>query len=250
MKRIYFPNLNGLRFIAAFMVIIHHVEQLKSLFGINNYWETPFVHNLPVLLCSIGFFYFLIKWVGIYTLRYYPNYYLDVFNNFWQTLNFDCFAIGGLAAVVLRKELGVLKLLFLKSFQIITLLLTIFLLFNGITIPFIHFEFYSILFAVIILNLAANKETVINLEYSIFSYLGKISYGLYMYHVLAIVISIKLLQSAGIENFILLYVLTLILTIFISSVSYYFFEHKFISLKSKFSKIVTGDTVIEPEKIT
>ena len=29
---VYFPNLNGLRFIAAMMVIIHHIESMKSIF--------------------------------------------------------------------------------------------------------------------------------------------------------------------------------------------------------------------------
>jgi peptidoglycan/LPS O-acetylase OafA/YrhL len=31
--KIYFPSLNGLRFIAAFVVIIHHLEQVKLFFG-------------------------------------------------------------------------------------------------------------------------------------------------------------------------------------------------------------------------
>ncbi|WP_430810974.1 MULTISPECIES: acyltransferase family protein [unclassified Carboxylicivirga] len=37
-KRIYFPNLNGLRFIAAFLVIIHHIEQFKAIFQLPSYW--------------------------------------------------------------------------------------------------------------------------------------------------------------------------------------------------------------------
>jgi len=39
--RVYFPNLNGLRFIAALMVIIHHIEQFKSIYGLpNNFSST------------------------------------------------------------------------------------------------------------------------------------------------------------------------------------------------------------------
>lgn len=38
----YYPNLNTLRFIAASLVIIHHIEQMKSLFGIANFWHVPF----------------------------------------------------------------------------------------------------------------------------------------------------------------------------------------------------------------
>ncbi len=32
--KIYFPSLNGLRFIAAFVVIVHHLEQIKLFFGL------------------------------------------------------------------------------------------------------------------------------------------------------------------------------------------------------------------------
>src|SRR5215213_8378112 len=41
--RVYFPNLDGLRFIAALLVIIHHVEQLKSIYRIPNHWGSAFV---------------------------------------------------------------------------------------------------------------------------------------------------------------------------------------------------------------
>src|SRR5262245_59932952 len=34
--RVYFPNLNGLRFIAALAVIIHHIEQQKADFCLPN----------------------------------------------------------------------------------------------------------------------------------------------------------------------------------------------------------------------
>ena len=37
--KVYFENLNSIRFIAALMVIIHHTEQLKSLFNQPNFWN-------------------------------------------------------------------------------------------------------------------------------------------------------------------------------------------------------------------
>jgi len=36
---IHFPNLNGLRFLAALLVIIHHIEQLRSILGLPNHWN-------------------------------------------------------------------------------------------------------------------------------------------------------------------------------------------------------------------
>jgi peptidoglycan/LPS O-acetylase OafA/YrhL len=38
-NKVYFPNLNGVRFIAAFLVIIHHIEQFKSLFYVPSLWN-------------------------------------------------------------------------------------------------------------------------------------------------------------------------------------------------------------------
>lgn len=37
-KKIYFPHLNGIRFIAALLVIIHHIEQLKGIYGMPTLW--------------------------------------------------------------------------------------------------------------------------------------------------------------------------------------------------------------------
>src|SRR4026208_162751 len=42
-ERVYFPNLNGLRFIAALLVIMQHIEQIKSMYGIANRWSSPFM---------------------------------------------------------------------------------------------------------------------------------------------------------------------------------------------------------------
>ena len=38
-KSVYFPNLNGVRFIAAFSVLVHHIEQAKAAFGLPNLYS-------------------------------------------------------------------------------------------------------------------------------------------------------------------------------------------------------------------
>ena len=55
--RIYFPSLNGVRAIAASMVIIHHIEMIKSEMGLS-------VYNLPGDLGGLGvtLFFVLSKW--------------------------------------------------------------------------------------------------------------------------------------------------------------------------------------------
>lgn len=45
--KIYFPGLNGIRFIAAFSVIIHHVEQTKYFANLPNVWgKNVFIDSL------------------------------------------------------------------------------------------------------------------------------------------------------------------------------------------------------------
>ena len=45
-KSIHFPNLTGLRFIAALVVLIHHVEQYRSIYGKTNYWNNSTIRLL------------------------------------------------------------------------------------------------------------------------------------------------------------------------------------------------------------
>lgn len=42
----YFPGLDALRFFAAVAIIIHHIEQLKSLFRIPSFWESVIIKEL------------------------------------------------------------------------------------------------------------------------------------------------------------------------------------------------------------
>lgn len=45
----YFPNLDGLRFLAAFGVMIHHTEQLKAMWQLPNSWDNACVGLLGKL---------------------------------------------------------------------------------------------------------------------------------------------------------------------------------------------------------
>jgi len=60
---VYFKNLNGIRFLAAFLVIIHHIEQMKNAFNLESFWEylpIQIIGRLGVVL------FFLSKWLSDY----------------------------------------------------------------------------------------------------------------------------------------------------------------------------------------
>ncbi|MDU8886834.1 acyltransferase [Yeosuana sp. MJ-SS3] len=99
-----------------------------------------------------------------------------------------------------------------------------------------------ILFSLFILTISYNNFGV-EIKSRFIKYLGNISYGIYMYHVIALNIVVFLFLS--IEKFdffgnfmtvLLINILTFALTILISHVSYKYFELYFLKLKNKFRK--------------
>ena len=159
---------------------------------------------------------------------------------------FECMAIGGIGAFFLFSKSNLLKLFYNKYILLISILSIPLLIY--ITPNFlqdgIHIV-YAILFLTIILNVS-NNTLKFNFENRLFNYLGKISYGIYMYHFMVIpfvLYTIKNylnLQSETALN-ILVYSSVIIITICISAVSYFFIESPFINLKSKYSSIKSGE---------
>ncbi len=364
MSKVYFPNLNGLRFFAALAVIIHHTEQFKSIFGIENYWKLSFIKiigNLGVTLFFVlsgflisyiilsekkkngninykNFFmrralriwplYFLIIFLSFFCFPYFevlnfklsanlnedfylklilfilflPNFVLRIFpttpfasqtwsigveeqfyilwpliisytknilrlfilliilfpiikfilyyisiktgsddawfytSKIFSDLSISSLALGSLSAyLVLEKKTRILNLIYnkwvLRTYSAFLFILLIY----GEELPYLHYEIYSVLFTIIIVNLATNSRTIkISFENKVLNYLGKISYGIYMFHPFCIVLSINLMSSLEVHNTIYLYLLVLLLTILISGCSYHFFELRFLNLKNKY----------------
>ncbi len=156
-------------------------------------------------------------------------------------------SIGGLFALIIyekTKIAGKIKaFLFAKPVQWIVLIGAILLIINNFHPFYLNEETYSILFGILIINFAANENRIFSMDYKILNYLGKISYGLYMYHLILVVFSIKILMYFGILSNFLLYPLVLILTILVASISYEYFELPFIRRKQKYSKVQSGDNV-------
>ncbi|ANF51754.1 hypothetical protein A0O34_15120 [Chryseobacterium glaciei] len=364
MKKIY-PNLNSLRFIAALLVIVHHIELYKSLFGLNNYWNIPFfqvIGKLGVVLFFVlsGFLitslllhekeskgaisiknfylrrvlriwplYYLIVFLGFFVYPYipffdipdknifpdvlqhrFPNifYYLSIFANvgipiygdipytsqtwsiateeqfylFWPFLfilfpkksirimitfiigywivkfffnytnipvindkaqqiikgfifyfNINCMALGGIFAILVYNKNLIINIIFERKVFFITVISTILLLLFGVNFGFFHYDIYALLFAIIIVNLACNDDLKSVLENKVTNYLGSISYGIYMYHFVALTIAIR--ASIYFKNLWIIYPITFLLTFVISHFSYKYFESFFLKLKSKFN---------------
>jgi peptidoglycan/LPS O-acetylase OafA/YrhL len=370
---VYFPGLNGLRFIAAFAVIITHVELLKGQLGYPNCWTNPFVFNLGGLgvyfffvlsgflitylllkekqrfgtvnvrnfyirrilriwplyyfLIMLGFFVFpYIPYLRIDYLQQFladgfwlkfclnmfmlPNLALALFvavphigqawsigveeqfyllwpwlvkrsgnflrtliilfvaimvlkaavlylslrnpgDRFWSVLKafiamskIECMAIGGIGAYCLfeRKERA-LKWIYNKYIQLSAVaFIPVLMYFTPERVQDGVHVLYSLLFMVIILNVASNPGTIFKLENRLLGFLGNISYGLYMYHMFIIVIVIKFTHGhfgnnrLVVQN-ILNYTLTLGLAVALSWLSFRFFERPISDQRRYFSGI-------------
>lgn len=376
-KHVFFPGLNGLRFLAAFAVIITHIELLKGAFGFQHMWKHPLFFNLGGL--GVYFFFVLSGFLITYLLfsekevlntinvrsfylrrilRIWPLYYLvliigffvlpqfDIINisyleksfseNFWSQFVLYLFILPNLAfsifsavphvgqawsigveeqfylfwpllvkytrkylavflvliAVILSVKAGVLmltklypqnvtieavkKLVAMSKFECMALgsIGAYFLYYKKhlvekyvysqwlhllcwLMIPVLIFFtpeviqdgihlVYSILFIIIILNIASAPNSFVKLETPLFNFLGKISYGLYMYHMMIIPIVLVTLRAFLIPSTniwvinIIIYSSVILLTILVSALSYKHFETAFIYTKKKYSIVTSG----------
>ncbi len=158
--------------------------------------------------------------------------------NFFNHFKINCMALGGLFSYIyyLNKSI-ILKILYSYTVQLASFILGFGLWILGFHLSYFNDEFYAILFSIIILNLSTNTNSLLKLDNKIINFLGKISYGMYIYHWIIIYITIDLLNKFELDIVyynILLYSITLLVTILISFLSYKYFESYFLKLKSKF----------------
>ncbi|HRG57690.1 MAG TPA: acyltransferase [Bacteroidia bacterium] len=363
--KVYFPNLNSLRFFAALLVIIHHIEQYKEILGLPNYFHQPniqlmskigvtlffalsgflitylllveqkdngninvksfyirrilriwplyyliiflaffifpninlmhlpghdsshflikfifFVFMMPNVIHALGAglafgtqtwsigaeeqFYLIWPWLiklfknkllivisvilsyaclrYLFDLLFYKHIIFAYLYRIWYLFPIDNMAFGALFAVIyFNNYKKLLSIFYSKLVQFLVWIIVLTLLLSGKSLGYFHHQIYSLLFGILILNLATNSNSIINFKINFIDYLGKISYGLYMYHSIFIVVSIKLLEYYKLTSNIYIYILSFALNIGISILSYEYFEKRFITKKSNFSAILSGE---------
>ena len=108
------------------------------------------------------------------------------------------------------------------------------------------FLVYSVLFLIIVMNVSLNTNSVIKIENKAFVFLGNISYGLYMYHLIVVAAFIGFLKYIGFQvdnsvtSQLVVYIGVISLTIFISWLSYRYLESWFLKIKHKFTVVKSG----------
>jgi peptidoglycan/LPS O-acetylase OafA/YrhL len=192
--------------------------------------------------------------IHIYMTQAVPESWIT---HFVDTLQFECMAVGGLGAWYVHREGSMIKTTFFfnKFYQMLSVGLLYALLFfhkslmavdhpYALIYQFVYNPMWatlptSILFLYFILNVSLNPDAILKTENKVFHFLGEISYGLYMYHILIVfgVIALTKKWLMGVDVFlasIILYGLILSILIVVSYFSYHFFEKKILKLKIKY----------------
>ncbi len=169
---------------------------------------------------------------------------------FFAMTKLESMAIGGLGAWVLfRQKTMILAWIYHRYTQMAVLLgIPLFIFFTPAILQNGIHLLYSAFFLVIIMNVSANPKSILKLEHPILHSLGKISYGLYMYHMLVITAVLHLLAPIlgpiGINSFgsnAIIYLTAIAASIALSYLSYFMIEERFIRLKSRYTKVISGD---------
>ena len=182
---------------------------------------TALPHILRLLLDVCG-------WANPGNLRF-----IDVF--FYGT-KFNLLAMGGLLAWCQKQDYRFLSWFHKWRLSLIFVFLPFLLWFSGWQPPVLADVILGLLFTLMLANVTVKHYFIFN--NSIMNYLGKISYGIYMFHWVVIMFLATLLSSRLKTNYLtadtLLYILSFMLTILLSAVSYHTMERYFLNLKKKF----------------
>lgn len=165
---------------------------------------------------------------------------IDAIRGTLYSYRISSMAIGGIGAyLVLLKKEKILTFIYRKDFQWAVYLLTGIMLVAGIYIPVISNEIYSALFCIIMVNLATNPKSILYLDYKWMRYLGKITYGIYLYNSITRIVSLELVEKMygvkikGWQMETVMYVCTILLTITVAAISFELLEKPFLKMKKK-----------------
>ncbi len=157
---------------------------------------------------------------------------------------FDCMAIGACGALLYhQRHTRFLRFAYALPTQLLMWGAIAVIALNKFHINrLINDELVAGITVLLIMNVSSNPKTLIRFDNWYMDYLGKISYGIYVYHPLVIFLAAKCLGSFiktfdSPYNYMIIYVIVVGMTILIADLSYRFFESPFLRMKKKFSRI-------------
>ena len=170
------------------------------------------------------------------------NHFIDYF----YFNRFECMAIGACGAcLVFAKQERVLRVLFSTPLQVVSYAVAVALLMTTRGKPILQYTPHSVVFCIIIMNIAANESSLLKLRAPFYTRLGNISYAMYLLHEVAIGAVMRLIRAAGVSEpgvaaNAALYFGGITATLVLAAVAYRFFELPFLRLKDRYTVIGSG----------
>ena len=244
------PNVPfALNAAAIFPATLHYLEHYWSV-GVEEQfyafwpWLVKYSKNIlrSLVMFAVGFFLLKI----VLSVLHAPLFVMTLLHY----TRFGCLAMGGIAAyLLLDNNKTFLKLCQNKVAEIASWGIFLLIAVNKFHLFSIaDHEIVTIATLIIITNQVSNPKKIISLENKVFDYLGKISYGLYIYNPLVIflvgLILKHYLTSSYVLNLILIYFITISAVIIISHLSFYYMEKIFLKFKDKFAVIKSKNTAV------
>ncbi len=240
-------------FTGNFHNIIHGAPQspaLANLWTIAVEEQFYFLWPLMLFILSKRSVPILLFFILIVSMIFRSFFVADSVQLYFNTLSIcGDFAIGAMGAWLSIYHLSFIQritkdkvIVVLNYILLLNALAFYFIIFSDNVIVIVERFLFSILFLYIILEQVYSASGFFKVgNNSITSYLGKISYGLYMYHAFGLQISYRLFSKTSYINEPWIYMLAypmiaLSITIMISSSSYSFIEKPLLNLKQRFAK--------------
>jgi peptidoglycan/LPS O-acetylase OafA/YrhL len=234
------PGVTPISFINHFWSI--GVEEQFYLF-----WPWVIKQNLVKVLMPVIIIIALMFATRLYLFSSAPS---SVLSQFFMANRFDCMLIGAVGGIIYQKDIRwIIKLIDNKTTQFLMLLAGVLYAVNVIHInPVISHLVISIVTLSIIIGQINVDNRIINLDISIFRYLGKISFGIYVYHQFFIFLFTKLYKDVlydGLPKYFLMFFSVFASTILVSHLSYKYFESWFIKRKNRYSVIHSSNDPVD-----
>jgi peptidoglycan/LPS O-acetylase OafA/YrhL len=165
--------------------------------------------------------------------------YTPFINGFLYLSRFECIICGAIAAVIWKEYPDhVKKILFSGLAELLSLLGFLYIVFCGRHLGILDHVLVSVFAALIIVNVAFNKKSILWIPSALLHYLGKASYSFYMLHQIVIVAAIRFMGSynalGGLHENILLYLISFSFSWLLAVLFYELFEKMFLKIKSAY----------------
>lgn len=173
------------------------------------------------------------------------NQFIHVLFQFVEVTKIDCMAIGALGSIYLYNN-GPSKIQSINKYFVIGFLLfVIWFSYQHFYLTQFYNEIHAMLYTLVLLIIATRPKLANFLENRLSIFLGNISYGIYMLHMVVVAFTATYLKqfwasNPSFEMFVLLELFIICTTILLAWLSYTFFEKKFLLLKKRFTKVQSG----------